>query len=125
MGCTAAALRIAGKDNSAADALSRFSIRVRVLGPYPDRELRRRFREAAQRHCGPTGVDMLASDDRHNTWVANFRPLADSAFEGSLPNGQLWRFPRIEMADLALGRTAASMRGEWRGAHLVPRPQIP
>ena len=33
LGCTVVALHIAGKDNSVADALSRFSIRVRGLDP--------------------------------------------------------------------------------------------
>ena len=123
--CAAAALRIAGEGNSVADALSRFSIRVRGLGPYPEQELRRRFRKEAQRHCGPTDVDMLASNDGRNAWAANFRPPANSAFEGSLPNGQLWRFPRIEIAGSALGRIAAPTRAGRRGAHLVLLPQIP
>ena len=35
LGCTLAALHISGKDNLVADALSRFSIRARGLGPYP------------------------------------------------------------------------------------------
>ena len=78
-----------------------------------------------QRHCGPMDVGMLASDDGHNAWVANFRPPANSAFEGPSPNGQLWRFPRFDMAELVLGRIAASMRGERFGAHLVLLPQIP
>ena len=118
------ALHISGKDNSVAGALSRFSIRVRGLGPYPERELRWRFRQEARRRCGPADVDMLASDDGRNAWVANFRPPSNSAFEGPLPNDQLWRFPRIEMAELVLARTAASMRGEWQGTHLALLPQI-
>ena len=40
MGRTVVALHIAGKDNSVADAPSRFSIRVRGLDPYLERELR-------------------------------------------------------------------------------------
>ena len=84
-GRTLVALRIAGKDNSAADASSRFSIRARGLGPYPDRELRWRFRQVSQRCCGAVDVDMLASDDGRNAWVPDFRPPSNSAVEGPFP----------------------------------------
>ena len=36
IGRTVAALHIAGKDTAAADALPRFSIRARGLGPHPE-----------------------------------------------------------------------------------------
>ena len=111
-GRTLVALRIAGKDNSAADASSRFSIRARGSGPYPDRELRWRFRQVSQRCCGAVDVDMLASDDGRNAWVPDFRPPSNSAFEGPLPPGRLWRLPRIEMVELALARIAAPTREE-------------
>ena len=73
-GCAAAALHIAGRDNSAADALPRFPIRVRGLDPCPERGLRWRFREEVKHLCGPVEVDMLAGDAGRNAWVANFRP---------------------------------------------------
>ena len=125
MGRTIVAPHIAGKDNAAADALSRFSIRVRGLGPFPERELRWSFRREVQRRCGAIDVDMLASDDGHNAWAANYRSPARSAFEGPLPDGQLWRFPRAEMAELVLARIAASMREAWVGSHLVLLPLLP
>ena len=118
-------MRNAGKDNSAADALSRFSIRARGLDPYPDRELRWRFRKEAQRCCGAVDVDMLASDDGRNAWVPDFRPPSNSAFEGPLPPGRFRRFPRIEMVRMVLARIAAYMREEWRGTHLVLAPLAP
>ena len=93
--CAIAALRIAGKENSVADSLSRFSIRVSGLDPFPEWELRWRYRKEVERPCGSADVDMLASDGGHNAWVANFRPPSRSAFEGPLPPGRLRRFPRI------------------------------
>ena len=41
IGCAVVALRVAGRDNAVADALPRFSIRVRGLDPYPERGPRR------------------------------------------------------------------------------------
>ena len=117
------ALHISGKDNSVAGALSRFSIRVRGLGPYPERELRWRFRQEARRRCGPADVDMLASNDGRDEWAADFRPPSNSAFEGPSPDGQLWWFPRIEMVELVLARIAAPMRKEWQGTQLALLPQ--
>ena len=105
MGCTVVALHIAGTDNAVSDALSRFSIRVRGPDPYPERELRWRFRHEVERRCGPAEVGMLASDDGRNAWGANYRSPSRSAFEGPLPNGQLWWFPRTEMIDLDLVRS--------------------
>ena len=125
MRCTVVALHIAGRDNSVADALSRVSIRVRGLGPYPDRELRWKFRCAAQRRRGAIDVDMLASDDGRNARAPNFRSPARSAFEGSLPTGRLWWFPRTEMVELVLCRIFSSLRESWRGAHLVLLPLLP
>ena len=80
MGCTVVALHIAGKVNSGAGALPRFSIRARGLGPRPERELRWRFRKEVARACGAIDVDMLASDDGRDAWVANPRPPSNSAF---------------------------------------------
>ena len=68
--------------NAAAGALSRFSIRVRGLDPFPERYPRWRFRREVQRRCGPMDVDMLASDDGHKAWVADYRPPSHSAFGG-------------------------------------------
>ena len=124
-GRTLAALHIAGKDNSVAGALSRFSIRARGLDPCPERELRWRFRKEVQRHCGAVDVVMLASDDGHNAWVPDFRPPSNSAFEGPLPPGRLRRLTGIEMAELVLARIAASLRENWRGTHLVLAPLVP
>ena len=50
------------------------------MDPYSERELRRRFRKEAQRRCGRMDVDMLASDDGRDAWVANPRPPSNSAF---------------------------------------------
>ena len=66
LSCTVAALHIAGKDNAVADALPRFSFRVRGLGPYPERELRRKFRKEINARRGKIGVYMLASGDGWN-----------------------------------------------------------
>ena len=65
-GRTAAALHIPGKDNTVADALSRVSIRVRGLGPYPERELRKKVRSEVQGRCGAVFADVMASDDGRN-----------------------------------------------------------
>ena len=78
---------MAGKGNSVADAPSRFSIRVRRLDSFPEQELCWRFRQEVQRCCGQVDVDMLASDDGDNAWVANYRSPSRSVFEGTLPNG--------------------------------------
>ena len=125
LGRTIAALHIAGKDNSVADALSRFSIRARGLDPYPERALRWKFRKEVEARCGPVDADMLASDDGHNAWGANFRSPSNSAWEGPLPSGQLWWFPRQEMVDLTIGRILASLREDWAGRHLLLVPLVP
>ena len=59
--CTAAALRIAGKDNSAADALPRVSVCLRGQGPRPGRGLRAKFRKDVEKRRGPMNVDMVAN----------------------------------------------------------------
>ena len=56
-------LHIAGKGNLVADALPRFSFRVRCLDSYPERELRRERRTEVNRRCGVIDADMPASDD--------------------------------------------------------------
>ena len=56
--CTALALQIAGRHNSIADALSRFSIRACGLGPYPLRELRAEYREEVIDRCGDIDVGL-------------------------------------------------------------------
>ena len=66
LGCTAVALHLAGKHNSVADALSRFSIRARGLDSWPERALRWLFRKEVVRVCGLIDVDMPASDDGRN-----------------------------------------------------------
>ena len=71
-------------------------------GPYPERELRHKYRMGDNRRCGRIDADMLASDDGFNAWGPAFRPPSNSAFEGSLPVGRLWWFPRIDMVDLFL-----------------------
>ena len=80
LGHTVVALRIAGKDNAAADALSRVSVRVRGLDPFPGRGLRWSFRRDVQHRCGAIDVDMLASDDGRNACVRRLKgryPTAD------------------------------------------------
>ena len=67
----------------------------------------------------------MASDDGHNAWVTNYRSPSRSAFDGPLPNRQLWRFPRAGMIDLVVPRIASSMREEWFGTHLALLPQLP
>ena len=73
LGCTVVALHIAGSDNSLADALSRFSIKVRGLDPYPERALRWRYRKEVALRCGNVDADMMASDDGRNAWVPVYR----------------------------------------------------
>ena len=124
LGRTVVALHIAGKGNTVAGAPSRFSIRGRGLGPYPERGLRWSFRREVQRRCGAIDVDMLASDDGRSAWVADYRPPSRSAFEGPLPRGRLWWFPRAEMVELVLSRIGASMREDWSGSHLVLLPLL-
>ena len=69
LGCTEVALHIAGKDNAAADTLSRCAIWVRGLGPYPERELRQKLRKEVIGRRGNIDVDMLASGDGSNAWA--------------------------------------------------------
>ena len=116
--CTLVASHIAGRRNSVADVLPRFTFQVRGLDPYPRRELRpKRRREVVDRR-GPIDCDMLARDDGSNAWGPSYRSLPTSAFAGPLSPGQLWRFPRMDMIELALARVLASMEEDWAGAHL-------
>ena len=61
--CIVVALHIAGRRNSVADALSRFTNRARGLDPRPHRELRPKYRREVTERCGVIDVDMLARDD--------------------------------------------------------------
>ena len=124
MGCTLAALLIAGRDNSAADALSRFSIRVRGLGPYPERELRWRFRKEVKRLCGSADVDMLASDDGRKAWVANSRLPSNSAFEGPSLHGRL-AAPNNRDGGISPGPYRSIHAGRVAGGAPCPRPIDP
>ena len=125
IGRAVAKLYISGKGDAVADALSRFSIHVRGLDPYPDRELRDKRRIQVQGRCGALDIDMMVSDDVHNARDPCFRPPSNPAFEGPLPRGRSWRFPRIEMVDLGLARIASSMSEDWFGAHLRLIPLFP
>ena len=92
--CTVAAVHIAGKYNSVSDSLPRFSGRAQGQDLYLGRGLRSKRRREVGNRCGPMDVDMMANDEGTNAWASRYRPPANSAFEGPLPNGQLWRPPR-------------------------------
>ena len=119
LGCTAVALHFAGQRNAVADALSRLTFRARGLDPYPRRGLRPKFRQEVVGRCGAIDFDMLARDDGSNAWAPQCRSPANSAFEGHLPPGQLWRSPMI---DLALTRMISPRKEDWSGSHLRLRP---
>ena len=108
-----------------ADALSRFSSRVCGLNPYPERELRKKFRSRVKERQGAVDMDMLASDDGRNARGPFYRPPSNSVFEGPLPRGRQWRFPTAEIVDLVLARIASSMKEGWFGAHLCLIPLQP
>ena len=114
-GCTAVALHIAGRRNSVADALSRPAIRVCGLDPRPRRDLRPEYRRGVIGRCGAIDVELPTRDDGPDAWEPEFRSPSNSAFEGPLPAGQLWRFPRVDMVDLALTRAAPSLKEDWSG----------
>ena len=88
-----AALRIPGKSNPVADALSRFSIGAHGLGLYPHWELRAKFRREVDAQCVAMHVDMMSSSNGSNAGCPENRPPSDSAIEGPLPIGRLWWFP--------------------------------
>ena len=67
-GCAVVARHIPGWRNAVADALSRFTVRARGLGPFPHRELRPRYRQEVVECCGAVDFDMLARDDSSNAW---------------------------------------------------------
>ena len=99
---TAVALRITGRGNPAADASSRLSVRARGQDPHPGRELRARLRTDVGGRCGPIDVGMLSGDDGPNARGPRYRSPADSAFEGPLAGGQLWRPPRTDPIELVI-----------------------
>ena len=63
---TSVALHIVGGHNSAADALSRFTIWVHGRDHFSDRERRAKFRRDVEDRCGRMAVDMMASDGGSN-----------------------------------------------------------
>ena len=79
---TAAALSIAGRGNTAANALSRPPLRAIGGDPFPDRDLRARFHAQVGAECGDMDVDMMARGDGGNAWGP--APLSPSryAFQG-------------------------------------------
>ena len=99
--CAAAALHIANKDNTIADAPSRFSIKASGGNQFPDREPRPKFCAVATRPWGTTDADMMSDDKGLN---------ARAAFEGPSPRGQLLWVPRVDLIDMALYRIRMSMR---------------
>ena len=118
----AAALRIAGRHNAVAGALSRFTAWAKGGGQYPNRELRSKFRGDVEVQCGRKEVDMMASGGGSNAWRARFLPPSNSAFGGPLPLGRLWRFPRAGLIQLVLPRIGESFKGDWYGANVCLLP---
>ena len=125
IGCAVAALHISVGGSMVADTPSRFSVQVRGLGPYPERELRKKFRSEAQCRCGTVVFDMIARNDGLNARGPSFRPPPSSAFEGPLLPGRLWRFPSFELVGRALPRIVSPMKENWFGAHLRLSPLLP
>ena len=78
-----------------------------------------------QKRRGNVDEDMLASDDVRNARGPNFRRPLNSVPEGPFPNGQLRRFPRNGMVDLALSRIASLMKEDWFGSDLRLFPLFP
>ena len=66
LGCTAVALRIAGRDNAVAGAPPRSPLRASGGDPYPDREPHSRFRAQVEARCRHLDVDTMATDDSGN-----------------------------------------------------------
>ena len=65
-GCTATALPIKGRRNTAADALSRFSLGATGDDPRPDQGLPGLFRDRVEATCGHLDVDKVARGDSSN-----------------------------------------------------------
>ena len=86
--------------------------------PYPCLELRPRLRAMVVDHCRAMDVGLMAGDAGLNAWCAHFRSPARSAFEGPLPRGNFWRFSRIDLTNLTLGRIVRSIEEDWSGAHV-------
>ena len=116
--CTAAAPHIAGKGNASAGALPRFSIKASGGDPFPDGELRPKFRATATDHCGRMGVNVMTDDKGPNARCDRSRSPSRSAFEGPSPPGQFWWFPRVDLIHMALGRIHRSIREAWFGVHV-------
>ena len=66
----AAALRIAGRRRTVADAPSRSTVWAHGEDQYPDRELRLKVCGEGGDHCGRMGVDMMASDVGWDAWCS-------------------------------------------------------
>ena len=70
-------------------------------------------------------VDMMASFGGSNAWRSQYRPPSNSAFEGPLPSGRLWRFPRTDLIELALSRISESSKESGSGPHVCLLPFQP
>ena len=70
-------------------------------------------------------VDMLANDEGPDAWGSRYRYPVTSAFEGPLPNGQLWWFPGTDLIELALTRISWSFKGSWSRTHVCLLPVQP
>ena len=112
--CTAVALYVAGKSNAEAGAYSRVSLRATGGDPYPDRDLRNRFRTQVGARCGRMDVDMLARGDGRNSLVPTFRSPPRSPFERPLPSGRQWWSPCVDMIGLAPARILLCVDGRGR-----------
>ena len=112
--CTAVALYVAGKSNAEAGAYSRVSLRATGGDPYPDRDLRNRFRAQVEARCGRMDVDMLARGDGKNARARRSVLRPGPLFECPLPSGRQWWSPCADMIGLAPARILLCVDGRGR-----------
>ena len=97
-------LRFSGQGTSAADAISRYTLRPWGRDSHPDRDVGWDFRGAVSAKCGRMAVDMTARDESSNAWCEERRFPLNSAIEGPLPSRRLRCFFRIDGIGLVIDR---------------------
>ena len=93
----------------------RLVIRPETRDPFPERQLREKFRTTIVNRPGGLNVDMMASDTRAGARTEKCRLPSDSAMEGSIPEGKTWWSPLLDLTCLVFGRVARSRSVGWSG----------
>ena len=108
-----------------ADVLTRLATQTRGVDPSPDRGLGTGPWRAAEERRDRVTADAFSSGGGSNDCGRSYWGPLDDAFDGNLPLGRLWRFPRRGRVGAACALIAASREGGGSGEAICLCPAYP